>query len=162
VDPLEILFVRDAMRTNVVALAADSTVSEVHASKRPHHGPHGQLLFPVVDEAKRLRGVITRTQLFKTMQDGLARNKKLAEVASDAAVAHPDEPLRVVVNRMAETGLTRFPVVDRSDERRLLGIISLRDLLSARTRNLEEERSRERVLRIRLPVLSRPGARTEL
>jgi len=162
VDPLEILFVRDAMRTNVVALAADSTVAEVYASKRPHHGPHGQLLFPVVDEAKRLRGVITRTQLFKTMQDGLARNKKLAEVASDAAVAHPDEPLRVVVNRMAETGLTRFPVVDRSDERRLLGIISLRDLLSARTRNLEEERSRERVLRIRLPVLSRPGARTEL
>ena len=28
-------------------------------------------------------------------------------------VAYPDEPLRVIVHRMAETGLTRFPVVDR-------------------------------------------------
>jgi CBS domain-containing protein len=70
-------------------------------------------------------------------------------------VAYPDEPLRVVVNRMAETGLTRFPVVDRGDQRKLLGIIGLRDLLSARTRNLEEERNRERVLRVRLPVLGK-------
>jgi CIC family chloride channel protein len=43
-------------------------------------------------------------------------------------------------------------VVDRGDERKLLGIIGLRDLLSARTRNLEEERNRERVLRVRLPL----------
>jgi len=31
----------------------------------------------------------------------------------------------------------------------------LRDLLSARTRNLEEERTRERVLRLRLPILGK-------
>ena len=68
-------------------------------------------------------------------------------------VAHPDEPLRVVVYRMAETGFTRFPVVDRGDERKLVGIIGLQDLLSARTRNLSEERDRERVLHIRLPGL---------
>jgi hypothetical protein len=41
---------------------------------------------------------------------------------------------------------------DSGDERKLLGIIGLRDLLSARTRNLEEERNRERVLRVRLPL----------
>jgi chloride channel protein, CIC family len=70
-------------------------------------------------------------------------------------VAYPDEPLRVVVNRMAETGFTRFPVVDRGDQQNLLGIIGLRDLLSARTRNLEDERNRERVLRMRLPLVGR-------
>jgi chloride channel protein, CIC family len=63
----------------------------------------------------------------------------------------------VVVYRMAETGLTRFPVVDRGDERKLVGVIGLQDLLSARTRNLVEERDRERVLRIRLPSF---GARS--
>ena len=162
VDPLEILFVRDAMRTNLVALPSDSTVEEVHANQRPNHGPRGQLLFPVVDQDRRLCGVITRSQLSKAIQDEGVRHKKLADVASNAVVAHPDEPLRVVVNRMAETGLTRFPVVDRGDEHELVGIISLRDLLSARTRNLEEERSRERVLKIRLPVFARPRATTEL
>ena len=153
VDPLEILFVRDAMRTNLVALSSESTVEEVRATQRQGHGPRGQFLFPVVDEAKRLCGVITRKQLSKMLQDPRTGTRRLAEVASEAVVAYPDEPLRMVVNRMAESGLTRFPVVDRGDKRRLLGIISLRDLLSGRTRNLEEERSRERVLRVRLPIL---------
>ena len=71
-------------------------------------------------------------------------NETLGDVVKEPVVAHPDEPLRVVVYRMAETGLTRFPVVDRGDERKLVGVIGLRDLLSARTRNLSEERDRER------------------
>jgi CIC family chloride channel protein len=64
-------------------------------------------------------------------------------------VAHPDEPLRAVVYRMAETGLTRMPVVDRADPSRLVGLITLGDLPKARLRNLEEERRRERVLHVR-------------
>ena len=83
-----------------------------------------------------------------------AAQKPLADqVNHDPKVAYPNESLRVVVYRMAETGLTRFPVVERGDERKLVGVIGLRDLLSARTRNLSEERDRERVLRIRLPSL---------
>jgi CBS domain-containing protein len=64
-----------------------------------------------------------------------------------------DEPLRLVVYRMADTGLTRLPVIDRKNgERgRVVGMISLADLLRARTRDLEAERRRERILRWRLP-----------
>jgi CIC family chloride channel protein len=65
-------------------------------------------------------------------------------------MAFPDEPLRAVVNRMAETGRTRLPVVDRRGHT-LVGIVTLTNLLNARNRNLEEERRRERVLRLRLP-----------
>jgi len=153
VDPLEILFVRDAMRTNVAALPAKSRVDQVYASTGSHHAPRGQLLYPIVDETRRLCGVITKNHLVKMASDPQTGRQRLGEVASRAVVAHPDEPLRIVVNRMAESGLTRFPVVDRGDESKLLGIISLRDLLSARVRNLEEERNRERVLRVRLPLL---------
>jgi len=56
-----------------------------------------------------------------------------------------------VVYRMAETGKTRLPVVDPADSHKLLGLISLNDLLHARVRAIDEERKRERVLRIRLP-----------
>jgi len=54
-----------------------------------------------------------------------------------------------------------MPVVDRGEEPRLAGMVSLEDLLHARTRNLAEERSRERVLRIRLPFpqWTRPSGR---
>ena len=50
-------------------------------------------------------------------------------------VAYADEPLRMIVFRMAETGLTRLPVI--ADDRTLVGMIALTDLLTARTRILE-------------------------
>jgi len=64
---------------------------------------------------------------------------------SDPVVAHPDEPLRVVVYRMAATGRTELPVVSHEDGG-VVGWLSLTDLLSARTRVLEAEQNRERVL----------------
>jgi CBS domain-containing protein len=56
---------------------------------------------------------------------------------------------------MAETGFTRFPVVENDGSRRLAGMVSLDDLLKARTHNLDAERRRERVLPLRLKFLSR-------
>jgi len=50
---------------------------------------------------------------------------------------------------MASSGFTRMPVLDSDGG--LAGMVSLQDLLGARTRNLSEERDRERVIRIRLP-----------
>jgi CBS domain-containing protein len=60
-------------------------------------------------------------------------------------VAYADEPLRMVAYRMAETGLTRLPVVSRQDGTRL-GVIELSDLLTARSRILDAEQRRERLL----------------
>ena len=152
VDPLEILFVRDAMRTNLAAFKSDSTLDEVRAILNGNHVQRGQFLYPVIDEDNHLHGVVTRRHLQKLLSEPQPPTRKLADLAIDPVLAYPDEPLRVVVYRMAELGLTRFPVVERGDQRKLLGMIGLRDLLAARSRNLEEERSRERVLRVRLPL----------
>ena len=71
--------------------------------------------------------------------------------ARKVVTAFPDEPLRLIVYRMAETGRTRMPIVERENPRNVVGMISLADLLRARTRDLEQERRRERILRLRLP-----------
>ena len=65
----------------------------------------------------------------------------------------------MIVFRMAETGLTRLPVVSRTD-RSLIGMLALTDLLTARSRVLEAEQRRERVFgtRFRLPAMF--GGRT--
>lgn len=73
-------------------------------------------------------------------------------------VCYPDEPLRIVVYRMAETNLTCFPVVERNNPHKLVGMVSLIDLLKARMRNLHEERRRERVLRLRTLFPYRQGS----
>jgi chloride channel protein, CIC family len=161
VDPLEILFVREVMRTNVVALPGNATIDDASELIRPGNRPHGQHLFPIVDEEKRLLGVVSRNRLSELFEETRARTSKerLRDIASgNVTIAYRDEPLRVVVYRMAESGFTRLPVVDRDDEKRLQGMVSLDDLLRARGRNLEEERTRERIFRLRIP---RPRAEAE-
>ena len=73
-------------------------------------------------------------------------------VRATPTVAFADEPLRVVIHRMATTGLTALLVVERTARGRLLGLVTLDDMLKARVRHLEEERRRERVLPLRLLV----------
>jgi H+/Cl- antiporter ClcA len=64
---------------------------------------------------------------------------------ADGVVAYGDEPLRVIAYRMAETGLTRLPVVSRETGKKT-GLIELSDLLTARSRVLAAEERRERLL----------------
>jgi H+/Cl- antiporter ClcA len=148
IDPLEILFVREVMRSGVVALPVDAPLEKFSAPVRVDRLGGPQRLYPVVDPNGILAGVVTRFDLHGlAMRGGDA--KLSAILRATPTVAYPDEPLRAVVHRMAETGLTHFPVVDRAD-RRLAGMISLEDLLKARVMNLEAERRRERVMSVRL------------
>jgi CIC family chloride channel protein len=156
-DPLEILFVREVMRTKVVALPADATLEELRGTLVREPAQRGQHLYPVVDGARRVKGVVTRKQLRELMDSPVSGT--LADVLREPVAAHPDEPLRVVVFRMAETGLTRMPVVERTSGQ-LVGMVSLHDLLLARVRNLNEERHRERVLELRLPFRGKANAGT--
>jgi chloride channel protein, CIC family len=157
VDPMEVLFVREVMRVEVVALPADLPLDDLTGPIRLHGDRPGlsQGLYPVVDEDQKLIGVITRTDLHRLTSTAADNGhiKRLNEIVkSEPIVAYPDEPLRIVIERMATTGLTRFPVIDRADPTRLVGMISLSDFLRARQRNLEDERTRERVLTLRFPI----------
>jgi len=151
VDPLEILFAREVMQPNVVALPLDADF-ETHLAALhvdPERGP--QRLYPIVDAEGRLTGVVTRVDLQQLVERSRAGTADALEtiVRRSATVAHPAEPLRVIVQRMAETGLTHFPVVEPGTSL-VVGMVGLDDLLKARARNLDAERRRERVLDVRL------------
>jgi H+/Cl- antiporter ClcA len=73
------------------------------------------------------------------------------------SVAYADEPLRMIVYRMADTGVTRFPVLDRHLGV-VVGAIDLGDLLKARALNLDAERRRERMLNLRFPAMLQRGS----
>jgi CIC family chloride channel protein len=152
IDPLELLFAREVMRSKIAVLSGASTLREVQHSLRADHRQKQRLL-PVVAAAGRLTGVVTRGSVREEIERGgeAALDRRLSDLArASVVVAYPDEPLRVVVHRMAEKGVTRLPVVER-DSHQLLGLVSLDDLLKARSRHLEEERRREQTLRFRFP-----------
>lgn len=150
VDPLEILFVREVMRTNIVVLPAASALRDFQHSLRADRHQRQRLL-PIVNAGGKFVGVLTRGDIHKLIeQEGeAALRRTLGDLVRHETVeASPDEPLRVVVYRMAEKGITRMPVVEPGSGK-LLGLVSLTDLLKARTRHLEEERRREQVLSLR-------------
>ena len=149
IDPLEILFVREVMRTDVVTLPKGAEVADLFQKMRT--ADSGQRLFPVLDDNQRLTGVLTLRDVGNLEQDTVTLDDVMKR---DVLTTFPDEPLRVVVYKMAETGLTRMPVVERSNPNKVVGMISLADLLRARTRDLDEERRRERLIKFRFPLWS--------
>ena len=160
VDPLELLYVREVMRTEIVKLQAEDTLGEAQAILAGNHRP-GQELVPVVDQGEILRGLLTPRELREPKESGAAAlEQKIGEMLKEEPYeAFPDEPLRVVVNRMAEDGVTRLPVVER-ETGKLLGMVSLDDLLKARTRHMEEEKRREQTIKFRF-LTPRKGSNAE-
>ena len=157
VDPLELLCVREVMEKTIVALPESAKLQEVMNSLEWQQW-QGQRLLPLVDSNERLAGVLPMSRIQNSMaegQDGLGL-KALGELAkTDVVKTYPDESLRPLVYRMAESGVTRLPVVERGNGK-LLGLVTLDDLLKARTRHMEEERRRERVLTWRFFTGKRP------
>jgi CBS domain-containing protein len=79
VDPLEILFVREVMRPDIVALPADATIADLAESLHDAHSPRRQSLYPVVDADKKLVGVVPRHQLRELVQE--QNGRRLADEA---------------------------------------------------------------------------------
>jgi chloride channel protein, CIC family len=151
-DPLEILFAREVMATEVAVIPVSSSRQDIAAAINGRR--RGQSIFAVVDAAGDLVGVVTRWMLEQWAAGDSEASDSVLAIIHQPVTAYPDESLRAVMNRMAETGLTSLPVVHRDNPRRLAGNITLRDLLKARLRHLEEEKRRERVLPLSLIVPS--------
>ena len=158
IDPLEITFAREVMRTDIIALPASLTLAELAKLIPTDLGQRVQHMYPVVDDEDCLVGIVTRRDMRRAIQEESKRpsDRHLADITRfQPKVVYADEPLRVVVERMAATGLTRFPVVDRNDGRHIVGSISLNNLLAARVMQLNAETRREQVLQMPR-ITSRP------
>jgi len=149
VDPLELLYVREVMRSDVSTFPEATPVGEVLRSPEISFW-QWQHLLPVLGPDRTLAGIFTSGDLDQWVgqRDSMDSTKAVRELARRNIVsASPDEPLRAAVHRMAENGITRLPVLETGTQK-FLGILSLDDLLKARSRHLEEERRREQVLRL--------------
>ncbi len=155
VDPLEVLFIHEALKTDVVSFesgtrAGDAARTFVAEQRQVRNEQHRQRLYPVIDAQDRLVGVVTRRDMLNVALSGEGADDPVDALAiTDPASCFPDETLRTVAYRMADLGVSRMPVVDRDDPTRLVGMITLVDLLAGRLRDLREERAMERVLRVR-------------
>jgi CIC family chloride channel protein len=86
----------------------------------------------LVGDANRLEGTVSRRQLDAWRSNGQASDALGTLVDGTFTHAHPDHPLDVVIDRLAESdGL--LPIVSRSDFRRVEGIVTMKTIQRALT-----------------------------
>ena len=101
--------------------------------ERTHHTN-----FPLVDELGELTGIISVQDFMgvvfeKDLMD-LVVVKELA--TTEVVTVHPEEDLDVAMRKIGYRNIEQLPVVDRETHRKLYGIISRRDMVTAYNRAL--------------------------
>ena len=155
VDPLEATFVREVMDTDVITVTPEQTVGDVYAALPEGSVQRRQRLYPVLDDDAQFVGLLPWSAVLESRDR--ADLSVGAVMLAPVAVAHWDEILRDVADRMVHQGIGILPVVEHADASRLVGLITQFDLLQARQKLLEEERHAERVLMLRRAAPSTRG-----
>ncbi|MGH2464061.1 MAG: chloride channel protein, partial [Candidatus Limnocylindrales bacterium] len=161
VEPLEALFVRDVMTTNVLTVEPSRPLGELASLLDGSEDHRRQRLYPVVDDMRGLVGVIGKREIQSSTTALEPPGLTVADRMVSGTLAFADETLRTAADRMAATKLGVLPVVERQRPTRLVGLLRQQDLIRARDRLLVEERHRERIIHLRrLPRLPRAGRGT--
>ena len=162
-DPLEAILVSQAMHTSVFALPENATRKDAAdwLQKMEERGSeawsHWQRIFPLVDSEGRMTGTLTRSQLIAAARKEDLSIPLAVDANRDPKTVSPVSTLRACAMSMAESKLTSYPVV--SADGKLLGVMTISDLLKGRSEEAHRERDRERVLRLRWPFGSVTGSR---
>ncbi|MBF7082043.1 chloride channel protein [Desulfallas sp. Bu1-1] len=134
-DILKNVLVKDVMTAQIETIPAGFACKE--AWKLVHGSPHRG--FPVINGHGHICGIITRNELEKAIAGGDG-NRPVQEIAAhDLVTVTPYEPISVAVKRMNEHDVGRLPVIDPGNEKKVVGLLSRTDIISAYTRGLLQQ-----------------------
>lgn len=148
VEPLEVLFAEDVMSTDIITIASGTYMTDVRDTIQARRQMRRQRLLPVVTAEGVMLGVISWQDIMEKSLQG-----DLSGIVDDFMIKHvvtsyPEDSLRGIADKMAMNQVGVLPVVDRIETGKLRGLITQFELLAARDRILQEERKRERILRM--------------
>jgi CIC family chloride channel protein len=121
-DLLETLTVREAMEDVYPSVKRSDLLSESFQLCYLHKTS----AILVIDEDGYLEGIISAIDF----QSGFARGKEVVEdvMTKDVITIYPDETLATAFDRLTEFRIESMPVVERENSRKILGVVSFRDI----------------------------------
>ncbi len=146
VDPFESIRAAEIMARPVDSLSGAATLGEVAACFAAPDAPRHKC-YPVVEEGGRVIGLFAPAELPRLA--AAPGHTVLRDVIDrDAMVCgYEDELAGHIADRMAETGVSRMPILRRVDDA-LVGMVGRSDLLKVRASTVRHEREREVLIRI--------------
>jgi CBS domain-containing protein len=144
-DILQQVTVAETMSTDVPVIPPEMTVADLAAriaAHEPEFTRHQGL--PIVDAEGRLRGLITRGDVLRGIQQDPEGKMSVLEAGARSLVtAYPQESLADAAHKMLHHQIGRLPVVEPRDPTRLVGYLGRDGVMAARLRRLYEEHVRE-------------------
>lgn len=127
-------------------VVASSTKVGVLAERIARHDPavarHQALL--ILDDAQKLVGIITRGDILRALDKDSAGEMSVLEAGSThLVVAYPDELVSEAAAKLLRFDVGRLPVVDRADERKVVGYMGRAAILATRLLRFHNEHVRE-------------------
>lgn len=148
VEPLEVLFAEDVMSTNILTIRTGTPMVEVKDMIQAQHDMRKQRLIPVVNLEGIMLGALSWQDVLEKALEGQLSGSVDEFMKKDITTTFPEESLRTIADKMAMHHVGVLPVVDRQEKNKLRGLITQYELLEARDRILQEERKRERILKM--------------
>lgn len=146
VDVLEQVPVSRVMHTDFEQVKRDTPIREF-LSKVSREGV--RIGYPVVDEKGELVDYLPAEDVGRLMKRTDGTGLTVGELSSrPKTFAYPDEPSRAAADRLAESGVDSLPVVDPSNEGKVVGIFSSDDTFRARVIWFKDENLAERHLSV--------------
>jgi CIC family chloride channel protein len=136
--------VGEVMERDIPTLPAGLLVDDVLRRVLDHDPVLGERQsWPVVDDAGKLVGLVTRGDLVRAIDATDGEAKMIDIGVRTLVVTYPDELLEHALQRMARAGVGRLPVVDRRDATRLVGMLGRKAIAEAYLAGLDDEQVRE-------------------
>ncbi len=140
VDPFGVMRVGDIMTKKVDSLPVTTTIGEAIGFFDTVSGRLRHKSYPVLDGDGRVTGMVSRSDVLRWMREDFPAGETLGEHAKDQTLflAHADELVGHLADRMAAADIGRVPVVEPGSGR-LVGLVARRDLLRVRAHAARQE-----------------------
>jgi CIC family chloride channel protein len=144
-DALAQVTVRETMDSELPEVSATvkiAALAEGIARHEPAVTRHQALM--IVDESGKLAGIITRGDILRALDKDPAGPMTVLEAGkTHLVVTYPDELVSEAAAKMLRFDIGRLPVVERSDDRKLVGYLGRSGIMAARSQRLHDEHVRE-------------------
>jgi len=140
-DALTQATVGETMEKEAPVIPADTKVgalAERIARRDPAMARHEALL--VLDAAGMLAGIVTRGDILRALDKDSSGGMTVQEAGkTHLVVTYPDELVSEAAAKLLRFDIGRLPVVDRADERKVVGYLGRAAILAARLRRFQDE-----------------------
>ncbi len=133
-DLMEKIHVSEAMFRNLITVTETMAVRDAGLliKTSSHRG------FPVLNETGQLKGIVTRQDINKAMNNDKEDNPVGEIMTRDLVLCYPEETIKIALEKMAERNIGRIPVVEHNDPEKIIGLITRKGIIAAINTGIKE------------------------